>query len=89
MAHAKESDLIDLDYLLKELRTNLVIKEKSFGCFYMKGKGVLHFHTKDQRLYAHVFDGKEWQEVDIPSSPSMTLQKKILKMIQNILESKV
>ena len=65
----------------------VVLKEKSFGCFYMEGKGVLHFHIKDQRLYAHVFDRKAWQEVDIPSSQTMTLQKKIFKIIRNILKS--
>ena len=85
MAHEKPSDLADITALLAEIREIPLLKEKSPGCFYYKSKGVLHFHVKDARRYAHVFDGKDWQEIDIKLSPSVALQKKIQKAIRRLL----
>lgn len=85
MAHAKPSDLADLAVLLAEIREIDLFKEKSLGCFYHKGKGVLHFHVKGERRYAHVFDGDGWQEIDIKPSPSVALQKKLQKQICRLL----
>jgi hypothetical protein len=85
MAHAKPSDLADIAALLTKIRGIPLLKEKSPGCFYHKSKGVLHFHVKDARRYAHVFDGKDWQEIDIKPAPSVALQKKIEKQIRNLL----
>jgi hypothetical protein len=88
MAHAKPSDLIDIEILLTEIRKVSVLKEKSTGCFYFKSKGVLHFHTKDERRYAHVFDGKTWHEVDINKNVSGLQQKKIFTAISKMLPIK-
>lgn len=41
MAHAKESDLGGLDFLLKEIRKDLVLNERTLERFYLKGKGAL------------------------------------------------
>ena len=74
-----------LSTLLDEFRAHSSLKEKSFGCFYMKSKSVLHFHTKVERLYAHVFDGEYWNEVDIELPLAAAKQKalsgKILKLL--------
>ncbi len=88
MAHAKPSDLEDIDFLLTAIRKIESLKEKSIGCFYLKGKGVLHFHIKGERRYAHVFDGKLWNEVDIEPTPPLTKQKSLLKSIRKILPAK-
>lgn len=88
MAHAKAEDLEDLKNLLSELRLIHPLKEKSLGCFYLKGKGVLHFHIKEERRYAHVFDGDSWHEIDIKTKPSKILQSKILKQLCNSLPLK-
>lgn len=85
MAHAKPSDLADLEVLLQALRERAALKEKSLGCFYLKSKSVLHFHVKDKRRFAHVFDGADWLEVDIEPAPSAALQKKLFKSIREIL----
>lgn len=85
MAHAKLSDLKDLKNLLDNLRTISALKEKSVGCFYLKSKGVLHFHIKDSRRYAHVFDGKNWQELDIEPQPSESRQKRLFKELSAVL----
>lgn len=85
MAHAKQEHLEGFDFLLAEIRGIPDLKEKSFGCFYRKSKGVLHFHIKGDRLYAHVYDGKEWREVDLKTEPSLSAQKKVFKTIASIL----
>ena len=85
MAHAKQSDLVDLTSLLTNIRALEGLKEKSFGCFYLKGKGILHFHMKQERRFAHVFDGKMWKEVDLPSKLSVKDQKAAFSKIQKTL----
>jgi hypothetical protein len=85
MAHAKKEDLQDITQLLAELRTIENLKEKSLGCFYLKGKGTLHFHTKGERRYAHVWTGQTWVEVDIDKKISVKAQKIIFTQIQKIL----
>lgn len=85
MAHAKKEHLKDLEILFSEIRKIAVLKEKSFGCFYFKSKSVLHFHIKGTRLYAHVFDGKSWIEVDLLVPLSEKAQKLISKKISQLL----
>ncbi|MEK7356793.1 MAG: hypothetical protein AAB250_10105 [Bdellovibrionota bacterium] len=81
MAHAKPSDLADVDELLTRIRSVGSLKEKSFGCFYFKGKGVLHFHVQKGRRFAHVFDGEKWREVDLVVGLSKRQQASAFKMI--------
>ncbi|CAN5412634.1 hypothetical protein BH10BDE1_BH10BDE1_27550 [soil metagenome] len=85
MAHATAEDLKDLEPLLTKIRTLGTLKEKSRGCFYLKAKAVLHFHVKAARRFAHVYDGKDWHEVDIlfGASPKqqMTCFGKISKLV--------
>lgn len=85
MAHAKPEHLKEFGALLVEIRKCLVLKEKSFGCFYLKSKSVLHFHIKDDRIYAHAFDGKGWREVDLKPPLSVIKQKSLSKAILQIL----
>ena len=85
MAHAKQEHLKELGTLISEIRKMSVLKEKYFCCFYFKSKGVLHFHIKGERLYAHVFDGNEWCEVDLATSMSERAQKQIAKKITQLL----
>lgn len=88
MAHAKATDLVDISEILNKLR-ELPIKEKSFGCFYYKGKGILHFHIKDDHRYGHVFDGEEWVKVDIEPNLSLSKQIEIFKKISKLLPLKI
>jgi hypothetical protein len=89
MAHAKKEHLAGFEFVLSEIRKNSDLREKSFGCFYRKSKGVLHFHIKGDRLYVHVFNGNGWQEVDLKGNPSVLAQKKVYKRIVSILSSTV
>jgi hypothetical protein len=85
LAHAKPYHLKGLGVLLREIRATPALKEKAFGCFYLKSKGVLHFHIQQTRFFAHVFDGAQWNEVDIrlPLSDvkQRSLSQRILKFI--------
>lgn len=85
MAHAKAEDLIDLEWLLGKIRAVQPLKEKSLGCFYLKGKGILHFHVRQNRRYAHISDGRNWFEIELPNPNSQALQKKAFSEIQKIL----
>jgi len=85
MAHAKQEHLKGLSILISEIRSISALKEKSFGCFYVKSKSVLHFHIKDERLYAHVFNGESWVEVDVLPSMREKSQKQIFKKILHLL----
>lgn len=86
MAHAKPQHLKGFETLLDEIRMTSLLKEKSFGCFYNKGKGVLHFHIKGERIYAHVYTGKSWKEVDLKLPLSEAKQKALAKKMLNLLQ---
>ncbi len=87
MAHAKPEHLKGFDILLGEIRKSTLLKEKSFGCFYLKAKGVLHFHIKGERLFAHVYDGKDWFEIDLKPGLTAIKQKAFYKSILRVLST--
>ncbi len=87
MAHATANDLKDLKTLLENIRTLEGLKEKSLGCFYYKNKGILHFHTKQGRRYAHVSDGKHWHEIDLPEQISPLAQKRTFSTLRKLLQN--
>ncbi len=86
MAHAKPEHLKDLNILLSDIRKNSFLKEKSLGCFYFKSKSVLHFHIKAERLYAHVYDGQDWVEVDLKVPLAANEQKRLGKDILELIK---
>jgi hypothetical protein len=58
MKHARAEALDGIEPLLKRLRTIEGLKEKSRGCFYLGGKGYLHFHEHgEDELYADIGTG--------------------------------
>lgn len=56
MRHAKREDLESLTPLLETIRGVKGIREPTFGHFYHKGKGILHFHVDDGKIYADLPD---------------------------------
>jgi hypothetical protein len=88
MAHAKASDLADIAPLLEKIRAMPELKEKSFGCFYYKSKGVLHFHVTKERRFAHVYDAGTWIEVNLERPLSGKTQQTIFKSIKALLSLK-
>jgi hypothetical protein len=68
MKHAGPKALDRVETLLAALRQYDRLKEKSRGCFYLGGKGFLHFHEHGaDELYADIGIG------DFERLPAMTL----------------
>jgi hypothetical protein len=68
MKHAGPQALDRIEPLLKELRGFDNLKEKSRGCFYLGGRGFLHFHEHgSDELYADIGLGHDSERL-----PAMT-----------------
>jgi hypothetical protein len=77
MKHAGSAALGRLEPLLVQLRGHAALKEKTRGCFYLKGKSFLHFHEHGaDELYADLGLGSDFERL-----PAMTAaqHKAILK----------
>ncbi len=77
MKHAGAKTLDRLEPLLKQLRACAALKEKSRGCFYLRGRGFLHFHEHgENEIYADIGLGDAFERL-----PAMTAtqHKAILK----------
>ena len=78
MKHAGPKALDRLEPLLAQLRRHGELKEKSRGCFYLRGRGFLHFHEHgEDELHADIGLGDDFQRL-----PAMTQaqHKTILKL---------
>jgi hypothetical protein len=83
MKHAGPDALDRLEPFLVELRRFEGLKEKSRGCFYLRGRGFLHFHEHgENELYADIGLGAETERI-----PAMTItqRKTILKRTKQAL----
>ncbi len=68
MKHAGPHALDRLEPLLERLRHHGELKEKSRGCFYLRGRGFLHFHEHGEgELYADIGLGDDFARL-----PAMT-----------------
>lgn len=77
MKHAGAKTLARLEPLLAQVRTHAALKEKSRGCFYLRGRGFLHFHEHgEDEIYADIGLGDAFERL-----PAMTAaqHKTILK----------
>ncbi len=64
MKHAGPRALDRLEPLLEQLRRHAGLKEKSRGCFYLRGKGFLHFHEQgEDELYADIGLGSDFERL--------------------------
>ena len=68
MKHAGPKALDRLEPLLERLRRHAELKEKSRGCFYLRGRGFLHFHEHgEDEFYADIGLGADFERL-----PAMT-----------------
>lgn len=84
MKHAGPKTLDRLEPLLKQCRGLERLKEKSRGCFYLGGKGFLHFHEHGiDEIYADIGLGDAFERL-----PAMTAAqyKIILKRARAALD---
>ncbi len=64
MKHAGPAALDRLEPLLEKLRRHAGLKEKSRGCFYLGGRGFLHFHEHGEgELYADIGLGSDFERL--------------------------
>ncbi|MGP6239843.1 hypothetical protein ACNF40_05450 [Cuniculiplasma sp. SKW4] len=87
MKHSTEEDLINLHDLLENIRKIEKIKEKSYGHFYYRGKGLLHFHTDSGKLYADFLD--ERIELGYIETPSREKKNELLLKIREYVNNDI
>jgi len=64
MKHAGPKALDRLEPLLARLRRHSDLKEKSRGCFYLRGRGFLHFHEHgEDELFADIGLGSDFERL--------------------------
>ena len=80
--HAGTAALDTLDPLLARIRAYGQLKEKKRGCFYMKGKGFLHFHEDAAGLFADLSTGATNERIRV-STPQQ--QRSLLSRIAQLL----
>lgn len=75
MKHAGAKALDRIEPLLERLRSHGCLKEKSRGCFYLGGRGFLHFHEHGiDELYADIRSDNDFDRL-----PAMTgAQQKVI-----------
>lgn len=83
MAHCKPNELDDIKEILFAIRSIPGLKEKQTGIFYFKGKGFLHFHSKDNKRWSDVRCGVGWGDpIDLPFKPTKAQQLSFLKSVK-------
>ncbi len=71
MRHARNEDLDRVEPLLAEVRRLAVtpgpLKEKTRGCFYLKGRSFLHFHEDPKGMFADIGagDGRDFERLRV------------------------
>ena len=64
MKHAGPKALDRIEPLLKQLRGHAGLKEKSRGCFYLRGRSFLHFHEHgEDEIWADIGLGAAFERL--------------------------
>lgn len=83
MKHAGPKALDRIKPLLERLRSFAELKEKSRGCFYLAGRGFLHFHEHGfDELYADI---RNEDDFDRLPATTATQQKVVLQRTKKAL----
>jgi len=82
MKHAGSSALDRLEPLLKQIRRQAGLKEKSRGVFYRKSKSFLHFHEDPLGLFADLRAGDDFVRYPVNSK---TERDALLKTLAKLL----
>jgi hypothetical protein len=83
MKHAGPKALDRLEPLLGQLRGHAGLKEKSRGCFYLRGRSFLHFHEHGiDELYADIGLGSDFERLPaITAAQHKTILKRTAKAL--------
>lgn len=82
MAHCSYDRLQDFAYFFDELRRWTHIREPKPGIFYFKSKAFLHFHSKEEKRWAHLRSTGSWEEIDIPDTLTPKSRQYIVETIE-------
>ena len=81
MGRCRYEKLADIEPALLEIRTLENLKEPKPGIFYKKSQGFLHFHEKDEKIWADVKVENIWVSIDIPKKITKKFLKDFVKTI--------
>lgn len=69
MKHARPETLSTLEPMLRQLRKDSTLVERTSGCFYRKSKAFLHFHEDASGTYADVkLNGENFIRIRVSTS---------------------
>ncbi len=80
MRHARPEQLKGVSDLLNSVRKIDGIRERNYGHFYFKGRGILHFHEDSGKIYADIEE--ERLLLGDVSSVSDEMMKKCLDLVE-------
>jgi hypothetical protein len=67
--HARPETLAALEPMLRQLRKDATLVERTPGCFYRKSKAFLHFHEEASGTYADVkLNGEDFTRMRVSTS---------------------
>lgn len=77
-------DLIrNLEPAFAEFRKLEKVKEPKPGIFYVKSQGLLHFHSKDDKIWADIKCGADWgAPYDIPAKVTPAFLNAFVKEVK-------
>ena len=81
MARCSFEKIQHLTPLFEVIKTWEGIKETKPGIFYLKNSGFLHFHEKEERIWADIKSPTSWISYDIPKKCTQKFYKEFLKEI--------
>lgn len=83
MGRCKYEKLSHIEKALDQIRQFKDLKEPKPGIFYLKSQGFLHFHEKDDVIWADVKDQKVWgPTIEIPQKAT---KKFIHEFVREVL----
>lgn len=75
--------LKNIEPALVEIRKLEKVKEPKPGIFYVKSQGFLHFHSKDDKIWADIKSGADWgAPYDIPAKVTPAFLNAFVKEVK-------
>lgn len=86
MGRCKYELLAPLESTLDEIRKLKGLIERKPGIFYYKSQGFMHFHEKDGKIWADIYDGESWgKPVILPEKISKTFSQSFIRTVESRL----
>ena len=84
MGRCKYEQLKHIEIALNKVRIFKDLKEPKPGIFYLKSQGFLHFHEKNEKIWADARDGKNWgMPIDLPPKVTKSFLLKFVREIRD------